>query len=107
MPSHRTDGDRMTFASSHPLVEIGDMPAFHASANQGDAVRRFNECPLQIVVHIRGGVTVPDLPPLGMHSRCGAGVGGQVRGARKPGDVTDFVSNDNAQNRSNTGYRTQ
>jgi hypothetical protein len=53
------------------------------------------ECPLQIPIHIRTKSSIANSIAGGMDPGCRARVGGQTRGCREAGDLSDFQKNDN------------
>ena len=64
-------------------IQATDVPVRPDLALEADGTRRFDEGPLEVPIDVPPELAVVDAAPAGVHAGRGAGVGGQVRGARE------------------------
>ena len=62
MSSHRTDCDPMPLGRPKPRIQLRYMPRLQECVPQSDAVCRFDECPLQVMIHICRRMPIAHFP---------------------------------------------
>src|SRR5579871_563550 len=100
------DGAAVSLPRSEAVVELPDMAV--AMSLESDRTRRgFDEAPLEILVDVAAGATVPDASSAGDDAWHETGVAGQVLGAWEAVDFADLQPDERREDLADTRHSAQ
>ena len=103
VPRHSDDGPAMSLAGCKPLIETFDVCAAIRLEPYG-AGGRFDQSPLEIVVDVATGASVPDASAARDDAGHEPSVAGEVLGARESFHVADLQPDQRCEDFADTGY---